>query len=172
MPLINKTATIENDAWTLVTDAGELSAEKPQIVTLEIWRQRKSELVSREGKVGLLLQPEDDVCEIEPDLDRWPIIAIDFPEPPEGLAFDGRGYSHARTLRDRFRYKGELRAVGKVLRDHLYYLNRVGFDTFQLPEGSDAESALRAFMEFSVRYQAAADNPQPLYRQQTRPSAG
>ncbi len=66
---------------------------------------------------------------------------------------DGRGYSIARLLRERHGYRGELRAVGQVARDNLYFLERCGFDSFLLRDGEDAQEALRGFEDFSVSYQ-------------------
>jgi uncharacterized protein (DUF934 family) len=65
---------------------------------------------------------------------------------------DGRGYSLARLLR-RHGYRGELRAVGQFTRDHLLFMERVGFDAFELREGEDAAEALGAFHDFSDAYQ-------------------
>jgi uncharacterized protein (DUF934 family) len=73
------------------------------------------------------------------------VIAVAFPQ-----FTDGRGYSHARLLRERYRYGGELRAIGDVARDQLYYLAQCGFDGFQIPDGRDAGAALTAFSDFSV----------------------
>jgi uncharacterized protein (DUF934 family) len=77
---------------------------------------------------------------------------------------DGRGYSIARLLRERYGYKGELRAVGQVARDHLYYMEQCGFDAFLLREGEDVAEALAAFDDFSEAYQASVAQPVPLFR--------
>lgn len=92
-------------------------------------------------------------------LDDFPeLIALDFP------AFkDGRCYSHARLLRERYDYQGELRAVGDVLRDQLFFMKRCGIDSFQLRSDKDMEDALNAFNDFSVKYQTAADGAPPIY---------
>jgi uncharacterized protein (DUF934 family) len=77
---------------------------------------------------------------------------------------DGRGYSIARLLRERHGYRGELRAVGEVARDHLYFMAQCGFDAFELRAGEDAQASLAAFNDFSEAYQATAVRPQPLFR--------
>jgi len=77
---------------------------------------------------------------------------------------DGRGYSIARLLRERHGYRGELRAVGDVARDNLYFMAQCGFDAFELRAGEDAQEALSAFHDFSEAYQASAARPQPLFR--------
>jgi len=77
---------------------------------------------------------------------------------------DGRGYSIGRLLRERHGYRGELRAVGEVARDHLQLLAQCGFDAFELRAGEDVEEALGAFEDLSESYQATAAQPLPLFR--------
>ncbi|MGH8690878.1 MAG: DUF934 domain-containing protein [Burkholderiales bacterium] len=77
---------------------------------------------------------------------------------------DGRGYSIARLLRERHGYRGELRAVGHITRDLLFFMESCGFDAFELREGEDAREALAAFEDFSDSYQASPARPLPLFR--------
>ena len=79
-------------------------------------------------------------------------------------AADGRGYTTARLLRERYGYDGELRAFGDIGRDQIFFLHRVGFDAFVIGEGRSAEDALAAFDDFPDSYQGAADQPIPLFR--------
>jgi uncharacterized protein (DUF934 family) len=113
-------------------------------------------------------QPEGDVVRLEPQDDpatfaaRFPTasrVEINFPK-----FGDGRGFSIAKLVRERYGYKGELRAVGEVARDHLYNMERCGFDAFLLRDGEDAQEALAAFNDFSEAYQATAAQPLPLFR--------
>jgi uncharacterized protein (DUF934 family) len=92
-------------------------------------------------------------------VDKLPLIALYFPK-----FADGRNYSSARLLKERFDFKGELRAEGDILRDQLFYLSRCGFDTFELKEGQNVEQALKGFRDFSDVYQSAADGLLPAYR--------
>ena len=92
-------------------------------------------------------------CVLAADVAALPVIAVDFPR-----FADGRGYSIARLLRDRHEYKGELRAVGDIARDQLYFLHQVGFDAFVLREGKDAQDALASLRDFTDGYQATARN--------------
>ncbi len=96
------------------------------------------------------------------------LIAVPFnfiqPKPEGGRTFDGRGYSLARLLRDRYAYSGEIRAVGDVFRDAMYYMHRCGVNAFELKPGQDPADALRAFADFSFGYQGAADDPTPVFR--------
>jgi uncharacterized protein (DUF934 family) len=96
------------------------------------------------------LEPGDDPAKVAGELGRVARIEVNFPK-----FGDGRGFSIAKLLRSRYGYKGELRAVGHITRDHLYFMERVGFDAFELREGEDPEEALAAFASFSVSYQRA-----------------
>jgi uncharacterized protein (DUF934 family) len=113
---------------------------------------------SPDGEV-LRLEPTDDPASIAERLDRAARVEVNFPK-----FGDGRGYSIARLLRERYGYKGELRAVGEVARDHLCYMENSGFDAFLLREGEDPEEALRGFEDFSEAYQTTVTRPIPLFR--------
>jgi len=109
-------------------------------------------------RLGILLEATDDPQDLAPDLPRIELIAVQF-----ARFTDGRGYSIARLLRGRFGYQGELRAVGDVLLDQLYYMKRVGFDAFALRDDQDPLAAAAALSAFTTGYQAGADEP-PLFR--------
>lgn len=111
------------------------------------------------GEPAVLLGPGDDPAAIAGRLGEIAVVAIDFPQ-----FTDGRGYSIARLLRERYGYKGEIRAVGEVLRDNLFYLSRCGFDSFALSDQATAEEALAHLTIFSDAYQASVERPQPLFR--------
>src|SRR3954469_19755450 len=110
-----------------------------------------------EGEV-LRLEPTDDPASVAERLDRVARVEVNFPK-----FGDGRGYSIARLLRERYGYKGELRAVGEVVRDHLLYMESCGFDAFLLRDGEDPEEALPGFTDFSESYQASVTKPLPLF---------
>jgi len=107
----------------------------------------------------LRLEPADDPAGVADRLGAAARVEVNFPR-----FNDGRGYSIARLLRERHGYTGELRAVGDVQRDQIFYLSRCGFDAFLLREGEDAEAALAALRDFSEAYQASVERPQPLFR--------
>jgi uncharacterized protein (DUF934 family) len=107
----------------------------------------------------LVLEPTDDPALLAGALGGARVIAVHFPK-----FGDGRGFSIGRLLRERYGFKGELRAVGEVGRDHLYMLAQCGFDAFELREGEDAQEALAAFGDYSENYQATVARPQPLFR--------
>jgi len=114
-----------------------------------------------EGEV-LRLEPADDPATIAERLDRVARVEVNFPK-----FGDGRGFSIARLLRERYGYKGELRAVGHVGRDHLFYLESCGFDAYELKDGEDPVEALCGFEDFSDSYQASVARPIPLFRRRT-----
>lgn len=105
------------------------------------------------------LEPSDDPAEVAHRLAGAARVEVHFPKFGEG-----RGYSIARLLRERYGYRGELRAVGAIVKDHLLYLESVGFDAFLLRDGEDAEESLAGFQVFSEAYQASVTRPLPLFR--------
>ena len=147
------------DAPTAVPPAGDV------IVPLAVWQAQREHLIAREGRVGVWLAGGDEPEDIAADLAHFDVIAVQFPS-----FTDGRGYSVGRLLRERYGWRGELRAFGDVQRDQLSYLTRCGFDAFVLREGEDVEVALAAFSDFGDGYQASVDRPQPLFRR--REAAG
>lgn len=158
---------VVQDNWRLLEPAadGTLPEIPPQgdiIVPLALWQARRKELLAHPGRIGVWLDSHQGPEAIAEDLGVFGLIAIRFPK-----LTDGRGYSTARLLRERYGYKGELRAIGDVQRDQLLFLSRCGFDAFALKEGRDPEAALQAFREFSEAYQAAVDQPQPLFRRRS-----
>jgi uncharacterized protein (DUF934 family) len=84
---------------------------------------------------------------------------------------DGRGYSIAYLLRERYGWRGELRAFGDIWRDQLFFLASCGFNAFALREGEDPRAALSAFGDFSETYQDSVRQPLPLFRRRRRGSA-
>ena len=120
---------------------------------------KNRQIVAQLSPPDLVLEPTDDPAIVAGALGIAGVIAINFP-----TFGDGRGYSIARLLRERYGYKGELRAVGEVARDHLHAMAQCGFDAFQLREGDNPQEALKAFGDFSEQYQATAAQPLPLFR--------
>ena len=142
------------DTWQILQSEDSVPSEGNVIVPLNVWREQSPSLNDRNGSTGVWLAPADEPSEIG---DLPTLIAVHFP------AFtDGRGYSTARLLRQRYGFVGELRAFGDILRDQLYELARCGFDSFVLRDDQDPHEALRAFEDFSETYQAAADRG-PLF---------
>jgi len=157
MQIIRNRAIVEDD-FVHVPDDAALPADGKPIVSLARYAAGAAELLARYPVLGVRV-PCDTLPADIPTPARLALIAIEFPRFSEG-----RGYSVARQLRARYGFAGELRAVGWILRDDLYYLSRCGFDAFELQPGKPLESALEAFGELSVSYQTAADERLPLYR--------
>ncbi len=157
MPIIRKRAITEDD-FVHVPDGTALPDGGKPIVTLARYTAEREALLARYPALGVRITPDKLPSDI-PDLARLALVAFEFPRFTEG-----RPYSIARQLRDRHGFKGELRAVGWVLRDQLRYMERCGFDAFELKPGKPLESALEAFGELQPTYQAAVDDPRPIYR--------
>ncbi|MBL8260734.1 MAG: DUF934 domain-containing protein [Candidatus Competibacteraceae bacterium] len=158
MRSVIKNRRIVEDSWQHLADDAELPAG-PAIVSLARWKRERETLAAREEPMGVRLPNTADVAELAGDLPKLAVVALEFPK-----FADGRAYSQARLLRERWRYRGEIRAVGDVLRDQLFFMARSGFDAFELRADRSLEDALTAFDDFSESYQPAVDQPQPLYR--------
>jgi uncharacterized protein (DUF934 family) len=156
---IIKHRQIVEDGFIHVPDGAELPAQGDVIVSLDRYRELRTALQARGTKVGVRLRSDQEAKLVADLLPELAVVAIEFP----GFK-DGRGYTTARLLRERFGFKGEIRAVGDVLRDQLFYMERCGIDAYELKAGKDIEGALQAFNEFSVTYQGAVDDPRPLFR--------
>ncbi len=152
-----KQRRLAEDIWV------HLGASSPDIpagrwiVPLACWKKNKEQLLNRIHEIGVMLEPAEDPKELAEVVGQLPLIAIRFPS-----FTDGRGYSSARLLRERYQFKGEIRAVGDVGRDQIFFMARCGFDAFELREDQDVEAVLAAFEEFSEVYQAANDRG-PLF---------
>jgi len=114
---------------------------------------------AKEAGEVIRLEPQDDPASVAARLPTAARVEVNFPK-----FGDGRGYSIARLLRERYGYKGELRAVGQVARDNLYFMEQCGFDAFLLRDGEDVQEALTAFNDFTDGYQASVARPVPLFR--------
>lgn len=163
MPLIKQKQVVKDDAWVFVADDAEIPDSGDVVVGLSRLLADASALAARTGKLGVRIDPEDETVVAAKALDKVQLVALTFPK-----FGDGRAYSKARLFRERYAYKGELRAVGEVLADQLQYMSRCGIDAFALAEGKDVVAALRALNDFTVMYQAATDEPLPLYRRVAR----
>ena len=168
MPLLTKDRTLIDDRWALLPGTAALAdvpASTPAIVPLALWSAQRDALSTRDD-IGVWLKPDDDPDALAGDVARLPLIAVDFPK-----FGDGRGYSTARLLREKYGYTAELRAIGDILRDQLYYLRQCGFDTFALLPGRSVAEAMAAFDDFSDSYQSTVARPMPLFRRRLQAAA-
>ena len=150
MALIKDGAVVD-DVWITAADDVELP-DVPVIVTLNRWQVERDRLIGRNAPLGIRLESGQSPAEIAGDLDRFSVVALEFP-----VFTDGRAFTSARILRERYGYSGEIRAVGDVLRDQILFMVRCGFDAFEMGSDGGAEDWHAAVAEIDVFYQAAAD---------------
>ena len=122
------------------------------LVNLNQWNQHKGLLLSSHQSVGVLLQSNEHPKAIANDIKHFDLIALEFP-----VFRDGRPYSYAKLLRERYRFSGELRAVGEVLLDQLYFMDRVGFNSFEFNSENPLLAWRKALDELNICYQPSAD---------------
>ena len=163
MPKLIKDRAIIDDSWVLLDSTADgalptVPGHGKIILPLALWQAQKAALQAR-GEVGVWLRPEEEAEALQDDLATLPLIAIQFP-----VFTDGRGFTTARLLRERYGYTGELRAFGDVFRDQLFYLSRCGFNAFAVRPDKDLEDALAGLNDFSEAYQTSVERPQPLFR--------
>ena len=162
MQRLIKNGAVVNDSWHVLDKDATLDGlpnSDSIIVPLALWLEHSHALKARDGGLGVWLDSDEEVESIAGDLDQFQVIALNFP-----VFSDGRNYSNARLLRDRYQYQGEVRAIGDVLRDQLFFMQRCGFDAFALRADRNAEEALESLKDFSNCYQSATDQPLPLFR--------
>lgn len=150
---------LTENSFTHLDDDAALPASGDISVSAQRWLAEADTLAAHNGTVAPRLNGADELLNVVAKLQQLDVICLEFP------AFvDGRCYSFATRLR-RAGFEGQIRAVGNVLRDQLFYMHRVGINAFEIDQGRDAEAALESLKDFSVSYQAASDNPLPIYRQ-------
>jgi uncharacterized protein (DUF934 family) len=165
---IIKDKAIVRDDWILLRlQEGEapetvVVPEGRHIVPLTVWEAQRTRLLKR-NDIGVWIASHERPEVLKQDVAKLPVIAVDFPK-----FSDGRGFSIAYNLRMRLGYEGELRAIGDVLRDQMFYMQRVGFNAFATREDRSIEDALKSLYDFSEAYSAAWDRKIPLYRRVER----
>jgi len=157
MPLVRNGAEVAND-WTFVPDGAVLPDSGKVSVSLARFLGLKAGQENGPLPDGVRLSPADEPADIEPYLAELTLIEVDFPKYQ-----DGRGYSQAQLLRRRFGYEGELRAVGHVLRDQIFYMHRSGFDAYETRRATVSQ-VLEALAEFTEAYQPAVTGPAAVFR--------
>lgn len=164
MPKLIKDAQVIDDIWRLLeaTDNPE-ATECPDgniIVPLNVWNAQKPQLSERQTEVGVWLAPDEFAETLAADTATLPLIALRF----SGF-MDGRAFSTARLLRERYNFEGELRASGSIIRDQLCYLKRCGVNAFSFADDTvDLNVSLASLNDFSDGYQTSADQKAPLFR--------
>jgi uncharacterized protein (DUF934 family) len=151
MPLV-KNGKIAADIFVHVPDDAEMPEGGAVLVSAARFLEDPEALLARVGELGVIWPNNRDVDDLVPFLDRLAAVALVFPS-----FRDGRAYSQARLLRERHGYKGELRAIGQVLRDQFLFMLRAGFDALEARKESDAEAFALSAKRYSVFYQPTGD---------------
>ncbi|MEO6422807.1 MAG: DUF934 domain-containing protein [Candidatus Nitrotoga sp.] len=166
--MIIKNKAVVSDDWTILRLSENETPESVAvpagkiIVPLKVWQTQRAKLESR-AELGVWLASSERPEELKGEVEKFAVIAVDFPK-----FADGRGYSIAYNLRARLGYFGELRAIGDVLRDQLFYMQRVGFDAFAPRSDKNIHDALKGLTDFSIKYQTSLDQKLPLFRRVKR----
>jgi uncharacterized protein (DUF934 family) len=151
MPLV-KNGKITDDAFVLVADDAEIPEDGAVIISAARFLDNPEVLSSRIGRTGVIWPNNRDLDDLVPYLDRLAVVALVFP-----TFRDGRAYSQARLLRERYGYRGEVRATGQVLRDQFLFMLRAGFDAFEVNKPADADAFAGTVQRYSVFYQPTGD---------------
>ena len=151
-------AEAAEDPFTTVLD--DMAGIPPGDVIISLPRfQLEGERLLSEGRnVGVRVEADQAVEDLAYDLPRLSVIALVFPKFRQGQA-----YTSARLLRERFGYKGEVRAVGDVLREQAQFMVRCGIDAFEPADGSTPEQWTHVAARFRHVYQRAADGREPAF---------
>lgn len=158
--LLNAQGQPQADAFEIISEPSQIPEDvsQPLLVSLALWQEQRARLQAF-TQLGVLLASDQFAEQISADLAHFVLVGIEFPK-----FADGRGYSTARLLRERYGYTGELRACGDVLLDQLLYLRRCGFSQFSLRDDQQEAYAPRALTVLSDQYQSSVDQPQPLFK--------
>ena len=151
MPLV-KNGKITDDVFAVVADDAEIPEDGALIISAARFLENPEVLSRRVGRTGVIWPNNRDLDDLVPYLDRLALVALVFP-----TFRDGRAYSQARLLRERYGYHGEMRATGQVLRDQFLFMTRAGFDAFEVKKPADAEAFAGTVQRYSVFYQPTGD---------------
>ena len=167
MPLVKRGRVVE-DSYLRVVDDAPIPDGAAVIVPAARFLADAAELTRRGAPTGLIWPNDRKVAELAPWLDRLALIALTFPN-----FRDGRAYTQARRLRERYGFRGELRATGEVLRDQFLFLIRAGFDSLEVKKAADAAAYAEAVGRYSVFYQLSANGSASVQRRRLlRSTAG
>ena len=155
-----KGGQVVEDRFVRVLDDAPVPGGVPVLLPAGRFLADSAELIQRSAPTGVLWPNNRRVSELAPHLDRLALVALNFP-----TFRDGRAYSQARQLRERYGFRGELRATGEILQDEFLFLVRAGFDALEVEKEGDAQAFTSALKRYSVFYQPAADGRSSAFRQ-------
>ncbi len=154
--LLVERGRIVTDRYVRIGDEAPVPDRLPVIVTGKRFLAEAATLTRRDGSLGVSWPNDRRVADLAPWLGHLALVALCFPK-----FRDGRAYSQARLLRERYSFGGELRATGEILRDQFLFLLRAGFDSLEVKKDADAAAFAQAVNRFSVFYQPSADGRIP-----------
>ena len=159
-----KNGQVINDDWRILDkssglDALSTSTKSSVIVPLNFWKLYRREIEAYTGKLAIWLDSDELISDIKNQIGEFSVIALNFP-----VFSDGRSYTNARELRQSLNFEGEIRAIGDVLRDQIFYMSRCGFDSFLLRQDQDPRACIDALQDFQESYQSTSANQNPLFR--------
>jgi uncharacterized protein (DUF934 family) len=146
------------DPFLFVADEEPMPGQGGVILSLQRFQAEGDALLSSGRQVGVRVKPDEPVESLAYDLPRLALVALEFPK-----FRDGRAFSSAVLMRERYGYTGELRAVGDVLQEQLGFMIRCGFDAFELADGATPEDVERKVGQFRHVYQTSADDRTPAF---------
>ena len=153
--LIVDDSIVDND-WNIIEsldfDVNTIKNDEKVVLPVAVWLESKEQLAAKDN-IGVWLNSGEEPALIAEYCSQLQIICINFP-----VFADGRGYSYARQLRNNYAYEGELRAIGDVLKDQLFFYARCGFNSYAIRQDRDLEDALASLNDFEFVYQGAADS--------------
>ena len=165
MPLV-RNGEIVADRYLRILDDAPIPADGAVLVPAERFMADAAELTERRAETGVIWPNNRDIHELAPYLDKLALVALVFPKFQ-----DGRAYSQARILRERFGFRGELRATGQVLRDQFIFMQRAGFDSFEVKKEADAKVFGAVSKRYSVFYQPTGDGRLTAFRRRLQSPA-
>jgi uncharacterized protein (DUF934 family) len=159
MPQVLKDNSVIEDIWLVLDESFNSFPDSDLLIPFNQWESLAEQRANHDGRIGVIIEGNAEIEEIIKPLLNLPLIAINFPK-----FADGRGFSCARLLRERYHYKGEIRAVGGFMRDQLFLLQRCGFNAFKFADDINLIEAAESLQDFSETYQVSADEDNPLFR--------
>jgi uncharacterized protein (DUF934 family) len=151
MPLV-KEGAVTDDPYLRILDGEPLPDGTAVLVPADRLLADAAEFAGRTAKNGVLWPNNRPVSELSPYVNSVALVTLHFP-----TFRDGRAYSQARLLRERYNFRGELRATGDVLRDQYLFMRRAGFDAFEVKKPADVPFFAKDAATFTSVYQPAAD---------------
>lgn len=144
------------DSWVRVADDAPVPQGASVIVSLARLKNDHNAVFAAAKAVGIEFTGDVNLDEVVPYLPQVALVVARF----TGMR-DGRPFSIGRLLRERYGYKGDLRAAGPFIPDQVLFLLRVGFTTFDAEEGFSVEALKRSVAAYTAWYQRSADRSTP-----------